>query len=238
MNLIAVAIASFIAGFLQGCTGFGAVMIMMMILPFFFPISDSIGIANSSTLAGNIAVAYQYRKHFKIKNILIPSLINMIVNGIAILVSINADKVIIKKAFGVFLVLLSAYYLIFSKGKTWKLSAPLRIAMIIGFAVTSAFFGVGGPLIAIYFMNTTQSREEYLGSIQFFFMSASVFNIIFRIATGLLNKEHLLPIIVGMICVMLSGFLSRPFVKRMNVKHAEILTYIFVGLTGLYNIFF
>lgn len=238
MKLAAVAIASFIAGFLQGCTGFGAVMIMMMILPFFFPISDSIGIANSSTLAGNISVAYQYRKHFKIKTVFIPALINMIVNGIAILISIKTDKILIKKSFGVFLVILAAYYLFFNKGKNWILSPPVRMAMVIGFAVTSAFFGVGGPLIALYFMNTTESREEYLGSIQFFFMLASLFNIVFRIATGLLVKDHILPIIIGMLCVMLSGFLSRPFVKRMNVKHAEILTYIFVGLTGLYNIFF
>lgn len=238
MKLAAVAIASFIAGFLQGCTGFGAVMIMMIILPFFFPIADSIGISNSSTLAGNISVASQYRKHFKIKKVLIPSIISMVVSGLAILVSINIDKALVKKAFGIFLILLAVYYLFFNKGKNLNLSAPLRLAMIICFAVTSAFFGIGGPLIAIYFMNTTKSREEYLGSIQFFFMITSLFNIIFRSAAGLLNKEHILPIIVGMIGIVVSGFISKPFVKRMNVKHAEILTYVFVGLTGFYNLFF
>ena len=238
MRLVAVAIASFIAGFLQGCTGFGAVMIMMMILPFYFPMSDAIGIANSSTIAGNISVAYQYRKSFCIRKALIPSLISMFVNGIAIMISVNADKALVKKAFGLFLVLLALYYLLFSKGKNWKLSPSLRIAMVVGFAITSAFFGIGGPLIAIYFMNTTESREEYLGSIQFFFMMTSLFNIVFRTATGLLREEHIIPILVGMLGVIISGFVSKPFVKHMNIKHAEILTYVFVGLTGLYNIFF
>ena len=238
MKLIAVAFASFVAGFLQGCTGFGAVMIMMMILPFFYPMTDAVGIANSATLAGNFYVAYQYRKHYKIKTVLVPAIISMTVNGIAIMLSVNADKTLVKKAFGIFLVILAIYYLLFNKGKSWSLSMPLRLAMVVGFAITSAFFGIGGPLMAIYFMNTTQSREEYLGSIQFFFLMTSLFNIIFRTATGLLSKEHIIPILIGMIGVIVSGMISKPLVKHMNVKHAEILTYIFVGITGLYNIFF
>ncbi|MBR0343613.1 MAG: sulfite exporter TauE/SafE family protein [Oscillospiraceae bacterium] len=238
MKLAAVAIASFIAGFLQGCTGFGAVMIMMMILPFYFPMTDAIGIANSSTIAGNISVAYQYRKSFSIIKILVPSLISMFVNGIAIMISVNADKVMVKKAFGIFLVLIAIYYLFLNRGKNLRMPSSLRISLVVAFAITSAFFGIGGPLMAIYFMNTTDSREEYLGSIQFFFMLTSLFNIVFRSATGLLGKEHILPILVGMAGVVTSGLISKPFVKHMNVKHAEILTYVFVGLTGLYNMFF
>ena len=140
MKLAAVAIASFIAGFLQGCTGFGAVMIMMIILPFFFPIADSIGISNSSTLAGNISVASQYRKHFKIKKVLIPSIISMVVSGLAILVSINIDKALVKKAFGIFLILLAVYYLFFNKGKNLNFNSGsilLSLCVIRGDSLTS-----------------------------------------------------------------------------------------------------
>ena len=238
MRLIAVAAASFAAGFLQGCTGFGAVMIMMIILPFFYPMTDSVGIANSATIAGNIYVAYQYRKHFRIRTALYPALISMAVNGAAILLSVNADKTSVKKAFGLFLIVLAAYYLFFSRGKEWKLSMPFRIALVVLFAVTSAFFGIGGPLMAIYFMNVTDTREEYLGSIQFFFMLTSLFNIVFRTATGLLSRDHIVPILIGMAGVIISGMISKPLVKHMNVKYAEILTYVFVAFTGFYNLFF
>ena len=238
MKLIAVAAASFAAGFLQGCTGFGAVMIMMIFLPFFYPMTDAVGIANATTIAGNIYVAYQYRKHFSIKTALYPAVISMAVNGAAIIMSVNADKTAVKKAFGLFLVILAIYYLFFSRKKEWKLSLPVRISLIVLFAISSAFFGIGGPLMAIYFMSVTETREEYLGSIQFFFMLTSLFNIIFRTAAGLLTQEHIIPILIGMAGVIISGMISRPLVRKMNVRHAEILTYIFIGLTGIYNLFF
>lgn len=238
MQYIIVVIGSFLAGFLQSCTGFGAVMIMMILFPFYLPMSDSIGIANGSTLAGNFYVSFQNRKAFSVKKALVPSTISIVFNCIATFISIGVDKTLVKKAFGVFLILLSLYYLLFNKSKKWTLSIPLQYIMIVGFAISSAFFGIGGPLIAVYFMNTTSSREEYLGSIQFFFLLTGLFNVVIRFSMGLLTTKHLLPMIIGMFCVVVSGIISKPFVKKLNVKYAEIMTYLLVGLTGIYNLLF
>lgn len=238
MKYLIISIGSFISGFLQGCTGFGAVMIMMIIFPFFLPITDSIGIANSSTIVGNLHVFFQHRKDVIYKKVLIPSLISIIVNAFATLQSIKTNQQTVRKAFGMFLIILSLYYLIFNKGKKWNLSLPVKLIIIVAYAIFTAFFGIGGPLIAIYFMNTTKSRSEYLGSIQLFFLITGLFNTIVRISSGLIKIEHLPLIIIGMLGVFISGIVSKSFIDRIEVRQAELLTYLLVGFTGVYNLFF
>ena len=143
-----------------------------------------------------------------------------------------------RKAFGMFLIILSLYYLIFNKGKKWNLSLPVKLIIIVAYAIFTAFFGIGGPLIAIYFMNTTKSRSEYLGSIQLFFLITGLFNTIVRISSGLIKIEHLPLIIIGMLGVFISGIVSKSFIDRIEVRQAELLTYLLVGFTGVYNLFF
>ena len=137
-----------------------------------------------------------------------------------------------------FLIILSLYYLIFNKGKKWNLSLPVKLIIIVAYAIFTAFFGIGGPLIAIYFMNTTKSRSEYLGSIQLFFLITGLFNTIVRISSGLIKIEHLPLIIIGMLGVFISGIVSKSFIDRIEVRQAELLTYLLVGFTGVYNLFF
>ena len=237
MAKIFVAVSALAAGFLQGTTGFGAVMIMMMVLPFFYSMGESVGISTSTTIAGNLMMSLQYRKSFRIRKVILPSAINIAVNIITTLWSKSIEQASLKKAFGVFLIILSVYYLFLGKGKRWNLSLPVSLLMIVISAVCNSLFGIGGPLMAIYFMNTTESREEYLGTIQCFFLFISTGNLILRLCLGVLDTSHIVPILIGMIGVLAAGQLSKKAVSHMNIKLTETLTYALVGITGLYNLF-
>ena len=237
MANVFVAVSALVAGFLQGTTGFGAVMIMMMVLPFFYSMGESVGISTSTTIAGNLLMSIQYRKSIHLRKILLPALINIVINIIAVLWSKSIEQTLMKKAFGVFLIILSLYYLFWNKGNRWELSPSISFLMILISAVCNSLFGIGGPLMAIYFMNTTESRDEYLGTIQCYFFITGIGSLILRLSMGILDTSHIFPIIIGMIGVLVAGQFSKKIISRLDIKLTQTLTYALVGITGIYNLF-
>ena len=236
MEYLFVVLGAYIAGFLQGSTGFGAVMIMMMILPFFYDMAESVGISTATTLIGNLVMTLQYKRDISIKKILIPAAISILINLLTLSLSTNLEQKLLKKCFGVFLILLAAYYILYGKGKKWTLSPILSIVMVIISAVCNALFGIGGPLMAIYFMNISNNRSEYLGNIQSFFLLTGTANLLSRLKLGILRIDHIIPIMLGMLGIVLSGQISKKFVDKMNIELTEKLTYCLVAFTGLYNL--
>lgn len=83
-----------------------------------------------------------------------------------------------------FLILLGIYFLFFAS--KIKIKPNFFTAMVVGLlsGVLSAFFTVGGPPIIVYLLNATDSREEYLGSVQFYFAAIALFSLIVRSAFG------------------------------------------------------
>lgn len=57
--------AALMAGFVQGVTGFGSGIIMMIFLPYLLPINQSAGVSTLTMIVANIMVVWHYRKYLK-----------------------------------------------------------------------------------------------------------------------------------------------------------------------------
>ena len=168
MIYLVIILTAFLAGIVQGVTGFGSCIVMMMVFPFFFSVTEGAGIAVAVTIFLSLAVTLRYRKDIQPKKLLPIALLYIIVSSVAIRFSTLVDPALIKRIFGGFLILLSVYFLFFSKsvqGK--KLSVPAVIVCIVISALCDGLFGIGGPLMVLVFMGMTSSTREYLGSILF-----------------------------------------------------------------------
>ena len=96
--------------------------------------------------------------------------------------------------------------------------------------MADAFFSIGGPPIVLYFLATTEEKEEYLGSIQLFFMISNVIGTCMRISKGLITRELLPYMAVGIVMLLAGRSIGSQFVERMDQARMKKLIYGFVGI--------
>jgi len=231
------AVAALAAGVVQGVTGFGAGIVLMMVLPFYFALPQSAGIAAAVCIILCVLMAARYREYVKWHEAILPSVLYIAVCTATIHFAVSANQDLLKKFFGVFLLLLAAYYLFFKKSAdNKKLSLPVSLVCIIISAVCDGLFGIGGPLMVIYFLNKTESPQEYLGTLQVFFLINSVYNTAFRFYEGILSAEHFSCIGAGIIGITAGVFVAGKVVDKLNADAIRKLTYAMIGVSGVVNL--
>lgn len=227
-----------LAGLVQGVTGFGSCIVIMMVLPFYFPLAEAAGIAVATTLIMGVVMILRYRSHIKVREALLPSVLYIIVSSLAIHFAAQVDQAVMKKVFGVFLVLLSEFYLGFAPSGSNQKKLPLLAGAlcIILSAACDGLFGIGGPLMVIYFMHRTTDLHEYLGTLQLFFLVNNVYNTAFRFYRGVLGPQHLIYILCGMAGILVGVLIAGKIVDKLRRDVLRRLIYVMIGVSGLINL--
>ena len=238
MTFAVIVLLALIAGIVQGVTGFGAGIVMMMGFPYFFSLPVSAALSGTIGTMLSVTMTWTYRKFINWKELVLPTIVYNAVSTLCIFVSTSLNAALMKKIFGVFLVILSIYYLFIAKdGDRQKVSLPVGLLFCVISGACSALFGVGGPLMVIYFLGKTHSTHEYLGTLQAFFLIQGIYNTIIRIISGILTVEMLPSLGVGMVAIIIGGFVARLVVKKLDGTMIRKITYVFIGISGLLNIF-
>jgi len=224
------------AGFVQGVTGFGSGIVMMIFLPHLLPINQSAGVSTLTMLVATVMLAWKYRKYLKWQKLVAPFSIYIVVAIGALYWSKYLASGHLKILLGILLVVLSLYYLFMNIRSITIKAIPIYLMII--FAMISGFFngmfGIGGPLMALYFLTISDSKENYLASIQTFFLVDTLLMTSLRFANGILNLDSLKYVLMGIIGAIIGTILANHLVKHLNIKVMTLFIYIFIGLSGLY----
>ena len=234
---VSILVGTLLAGLVQGMTGFGGGIITMLIFPHFFSIPLGAGITGALGIALCASMVIRYRKDVNVLMALLPAFLYNAVSSLVINYSVMVDQTLIKKIFGVFLILLSIYYLFISKSvQNRKLGLGVSVVCIAISAACDGLFGIGGPLMVLYFMSMTSSTHAYLGTMQLFFWVNSMYNTAFRFYKGILLPEHLVFIAFGVIGILAGGAVAGKVVDKLNVVTMRKLIYIMIGVSGVINL--
>lgn len=223
-------------GILQGVTGFGAGVVMMMVLPSFFPLNQAAGVSCAIAIVLCLSVAVRYRSYIQVKKVIWPAILYVAVSSISITFSTMVDQAVMKKVFGVFMILLSAYYLFLNKNQEKKLGLLTSMVFIAVSGACDGLFGIGGPLMVVYFLGQTSSKEEYLGSIQTMFLVNLVYGTFLRMYNHILTPLHLPYIGMGMVCILVGFVIANRIVDRLNGEKIKKITYVVIGISGALNV--
>ena len=236
MTAAVVFLTPIIAGLIQTVTGFGSGIFMMVFFPMLFPILGASAISSAISLAGTCTLSWHYRKKCQWKLTLIPALVYILVSSGAILLAPYLPTDLLKKVFGVFLMLLSVYFLVFSS--KLKIKATLMSATVCGTlaGILGGLFGIGGPPMVIFFLAALDDKEEYLGTIQFHFFVTGVYMLFFRIYKGIFTMDMIPYVILGMAGMMIGKKIGTKIVDRINADTMKKLVYAFLGVSGFLNL--
>lgn len=226
---------AFVAGIIQGVTGFGAGVVMMMFLPLQFSVVQSAGVSSAICMILCAAMVYRYRHTINFKKIIGPAVLYLFVSSVSILFAKMIDQNIMKIILGIFLIVLSLYFLFFSKNDIEPKGIVALLCIIISGAC-DGLFGIGGPLMVIYFLSKTKGKEEYLGTIQCFFLINVVYSTAFRVINGILTVDLFGGIGLGMVGILLGLLIANKIVDKLDANLIRKLTYVVIGLCGLSNV--
>ena len=221
------------AGIIQTVTGFGAAVFLMLIMPRYYDMVAAPAITSAITLGLSAALAWKFRRHIRWKECLFPTVVYLVFSITAIGFAKKLDMAHLSTLVGVFLVILSVYFFVFSERITMKANwqTAALCAMISG--VTSGFFGIGGPLMAVYFISAIREKESYIGTIQFLFAFTNIINLFTRVANGIFTIDLLPAVVLGFAGITVGKILGLRILDKTDPGKIKKLVYAFVGISGI-----
>lgn len=238
MTWLLIILFGFLAGMVQGLTGFGAAIMMMIFLPSILPIAESAGVASLIMVASVLTLVLRYRHDIHIKRIIIPFLVYASVAAWSVHLVRVLDVHLLRMLLGGLLIALSLYFTFNKKAGTKPY--PWLIAGI--FMIISGFFnglfGIGGPLMALYFLSLASTTGEYIANIQTFFLIDTVYITTLRVFNGILTTSLIPYILVGMVGAIIGTVIAARLLNHLNIGTVKRYIYVFIGVSGLYYLLF
>lgn len=236
MMWLSILSGSVAAGIIQTLTGFGSGIIQITILSQYFNMVAAPAINSAICLVLTSILTWKYRHFLNWKIVLPPSIPYVIASVSLISVVEKINLTLLSLCFGVFLLFISAYFLFFEKKINVKpsLSSALLCGAISG--ACSGLFGIGGPVIALYFLIIADNHNSYTANIQFLFTATNICNMSARVLRGIYTLELFPATLVGIIGIIAGENIGLKISGRLNQMVMKRVVYIYVGISGIVTI--
>lgn len=149
MHLLMAALC-LIAGYVQGMAGFGMGMVVISVLPYVMPLTASVAILGVVCIPMNALTSWHWRRHLKLRRVVLPGIFYFLAAMAAISTVQYVPIRILSLAFGLFLLSLSAYFLMTNNKVQFKGGWLMAAVCGFGSGVLDGFFGIGGPLMVLF----------------------------------------------------------------------------------------
>lgn len=236
MVWIAVFLAAAAAGAIQSVTGFGAAVMMMLVVPHFFDMVRAPGLVSTICLGLGVALLWRFRKHVEWKVTLPVAAAYVLFSTLAIRMVGAVDLKALSVVFSIFLILLSLYYR-FGEGRL-TLRPTLTTALACGTAagITGGLFGIGGPLVVLYFLPAARSKESYVANLQLLFTITNISGLAARVWTGIYTADLIPMTLLGVVGINLGKMVGLRVLDKLDIDRMRRIVYAFVGVAGAVNL--
>lgn len=234
MDLLYVFIPSVVAGLVQSTTGFGSGIVMMLFFPLFMDLLPAAGLSCLISLFCNSHLVVKYRKHIQVKMTIFPLLLHFGVCFLALRISTVLPIASLKAYFGLFLVILAAYFIFFSNRVRIQGGIVSAVICSVLAGLGNGFFGISGPPMVVYYLALAgNDKKKYIGTIQFFFFVTSLYASVLRILEGIVTWDLAGMLAAGSIGILLGNIIGSRILEKLNVEVMKKLIYIFLALSGV-----
>lgn len=232
----AIILGAVVAGLVQTVTGFGSGVVLIMVLSRLFEMTVAPSLNTSICIALSVSLAWRFRKDINFKLMIVPAIpyLTMSVCAISLLRFMNMTALAV--AFGVFLMALSVYFLFFESRVHLQANYPTALFCGTVSGVFAGLFGVGGPLMALYFLTITKSRAAYVATLQFFFVLSNITSMTTRVLQGYYTPDLLPYTMAGILGVTAGKHLGLMVAEKLDGAKLKKVIYVFVGISGAINV--
>lgn len=225
-----------VGSMIQYILGFGCGTLLMVFLPSMYSLLQASALSSSVCILLTVSVAFRYRKYVSYKKLAVPCGLYLLASCNVIRLSTHLNLHFLVLAFGLFLVFLS-FYFFFVKNKVSYSTNSLSVVVIsLVSGAASGLFGIAGPMLAPYFLKATDSKEEYIGTMQTLFSFSTVVNFFARVRAGIYTIELVPATLCGFVGIVLGEIIGARIFARMNTELMSKLIYILIACSGILTI--
>lgn len=234
MEYLIVFIGCVFGSSLNMVVGFGFGIFCMMFFP--YVVGSTLGAAaviNMVTAVQATIAAIHYRKHINWRLLITPLAAYFVVSWAVVHFAAGLDNQVLKRMLGVLLVGLSIYFIFIAKRV--RMRASLGNGLLAGSlgGVMSALFAIGGPPVSLYFSSATEEKEDYLATIQGYFMISNAYVVVLRFTSGVVTHHVLLCAAVGLAGMLLGTKLGNTVFQKINADTMRKAIYVMMAVSGV-----
>jgi uncharacterized membrane protein YfcA len=227
-------LAALAASIVQGLTGFGSGIVLMVFLPHILPFGTAAGVSTLTMFVPTVILVWRYRRGLKFRRLIVPFIVYSAVATWSVHLSTSLPVGTLKALLGGLLVALALYFTLARNAGTMKFPVFVTVIFMVVSGFFNGLFGIGGPLMALYYLTLAETKEEYLASIQMFFFMDGIYVTSVRFASHVLSLGDLKYIGVGLISAVIGTMIANRIVDRLNIDRVKQCVYVFIGLAGAY----
>ena len=127
---------------------------------------------------------------------------------------------------------LGAYLLLTEKKAAIRVTPAVTVVCGLLAGVCGGLFSIGGPIMAIYYLAATDSRESYLANAQANFAVNNVTSITTRVLSGYYTLDLLPLTLLGVAGVVCGQRFGLKLSGKLNAVQLRRLVYAYVILSG------
>lgn len=235
-NILYVFLLAIGASFVQRTTGFGFGIFIMTALPFLMPsYAEAVTLSGILSLTSSTVVMIKYIKYVSWKRLLPILAAFLITSTLAIFLLEKIEGKTMRIILGAILILVSLYFCFF-KEKLQQMIRPTaqwQIGSGTISGIMGGLFGMQGPPVVLYLINSEEDKNHYMGMIQTYAVMTNVIMLAVRAFSGYLTPA------VGMTYLYSLGGLAVGVVagnlafKLISNKIFTYIVYAYIGVSGL-----
>ncbi len=227
----------FAGGVVQTMAGFGCGLVMMLVLPHLMPMVQAAAVTSITGGVLSGALVWKFRDKLKPRFVILTA-IPYLIASVTMLQFVQRirtrDMAIL---FGAFLTVLGLYYLIWSNKAHMRITPVTMLVCPVVSGVSSALFGIGGPLMSLMYLEKYETREEYATNLQMLFFISAAINTTTRAFKGIVTADLLPAAAAGIAAILLGEKVGLILAGRMKPELLRKMVYLMVFFSGVLTIF-
>lgn len=227
----------FLASVINGVSGFGFGIVVLMVFPYIFGYTHAVAMAVMMATMLVCYNAYLYRKHINRTWILPWSLLCFVSDFFAVrFLKHLGDGPLMLRLLGCCFVLMAIYLLWGQKIIKVRASYTSMSVLAILSGLIQGVFGVGGPLMAAFFLIVCRSKEEYIGTLQMASVTTFGIDLIMRMLNGMIDATVLSYSTLGIVFILAGLFVAKKLVRHMSAALLKNIVCVLMLFSGIHMV--
>lgn len=222
----------FFAGFIQGMTAFGFILVALPLLSLFMSIKTVVPILVIVGIFLGLQLVWSERRYISIKRIILLIIFGIIGTIAGTYMLIIIDSTILKLTAGILIIITT---IILAAGLRIKITNGKLAHAIIGLisGVLQGSISLAGPPVILFYANQHDDKKEIRPDLSIYFLIIGFFTMLFQLFGGITTGNSLKYALI----FIPSGIIGNYFGIKISVKITNIafkkIVLLLVGISGL-----
>ncbi len=222
------------AAFVQRTTGFGFGIFIMTMLPYLMPsYGEATALSGLLAMVTSLFLVFRYYKSLNWGRLL-PILITfLMVSFVAVRVVAQLDKKALQIILGMALIIASVYFWFFSDKVRIKPILPVQVSLGTLSGFMGGFFGMQGPPAVLYFIEVSQTKEQYVALAQTYFLLGNFMMTLYRAHSGFVTPAVWHSWCWALPAVILGTYIGGLAFRFISLQLLRRIVFIYIGVSGI-----